>query len=196
MTCIDIGAHFGLFSILFAKHFQCKVYSFEPTPFTQKIFSKNIILNHTETQIELIPKAVSSKDDICTFYIQDFDGAVSNSLIDYHHSDEHKTPYKVQVTSIDRFSAGKQIDFIKIDAEGEELQVLMGGKDIINKYKPKMLLSLHPDAIKGKGESLKMIWDLLINYEYSMSDGVNRKYSEELFCNNLKMFDVFLIPNL
>lgn len=194
MTCIDIGAHFGLFSIFLARYFQCKVYSFEPTPYTQKILARNITLNHVENNVEIIPKAVSSKDGICTFYIQDFDGAVSNSLIDYHHSDEHKTPYKVKVTSIDSFSEGNKIDFIKIDAEGVELQVLIGGKNIIEKYRPIMLLSLHRAAMNGRGDTLKMIWDLLIKYDYTVYYE-NQQYGEEAFCNQPNMFDVALVPN-
>lgn len=194
MTCIDIGAHFGLFSILFAKYFQCKVYSFEPTPYTQKILARNITLNHVEPNIEIIPKAVSLKDDVCTFYIQDRQEDVANSLIDYHHSNEHKTPYRVQVTSIDSFAKDKQIDFIKIDAEGEELQVLIGGKNTIEKHRPKMLLSLHPAAMKARGDSLKMIWNLLKKYGYSIYDE-SRKYTEDTFCNNANMFDVSLITN-
>ena len=56
-----------------------------------------------------------------------------------------------------------------------------------------MLLSLHPAAMKGRGDSLKMIWDLLIRYDYSVYNE-SRKYTEDTFCNNPNMFDVSLIP--
>jgi FkbM family methyltransferase len=192
-TCIDIGAHFGFYSMLLAKYFQCKVYSFEPTPYTQKVLARNIVLNHLEANVEIVPKAVSFKDDVCTFYIQEFNGAVSNSLIDYHHSDEHKTPYKVQVTSVDNFSVDKKIDFIKIDAEGEELQVLKGASKTIKKDKPKMLLALHPPAMKARGDSLKMIWDMLKMFEY-FAYSESGEISQDAFCSNPNLFDVLLIP--
>jgi methyltransferase, FkbM family len=194
MTCIDIGAHFGLFSIFLAKYFQCKVYSFEPTPYTQKILARNVALNHVENNIEIIPKAVTLKDDVRTFYIQERQEDVANSLIDYHHSNEHKMPYQVQVTSIDSFSREKKIDFIKIDAEGEELQVLIGGKNTIEKHRPLILLSLHRAAMDARGDTLKMVWDLLIKYDYTVYYE-NQKYNEEAFCNQPNMFDVALVPN-
>jgi FkbM family methyltransferase len=195
MTCIDIGAHFGIMSILFAKYFGCTVYSFEPTPFTISILKKHIELNNVQDKVEIIPKAISSKDDVCTFYINDIEGANSNSLIDYNQGNQHRTPYKVQITSIDNFSANKKIDFIKIDAEGEEFEVLKGGIKTIKKYRPIMLLALHPPAIATRGQSLKQIWDLLHSYDYSVINE-NQKFNESTFCNNNDLFDVFLIPNV
>jgi FkbM family methyltransferase len=194
MTCIDIGAHFGLMSILFAKYFGCTVYSFEPTPFTINILKKHIEFNNVQDKIEIIPKAVSSKEGVCTFYINDIQGANSNSLIDYNQGTQHRTPYKVQLTSIDNFLAGKKIDFIKIDAEGEELEVLKGGIQTIKKYRPKMLLALHPPAIAVRGQTLKQIWDLLLDYNYSVASE-SHNLNEKTFCSNNDLFDVYLIPN-
>lgn len=193
-TCIDIGAHFGFYSMLFAKYFQCKVYSFEPTPYTQKILARNIALNHLEDNIEIIPKAVSSKEAKAIFYIQEREWDVANSLVDYHHSNENKKPYEIQVTSIDNFSADKKIDLIKIDAEGEELQVLIGASKTIKKDKPIMLLALHPPAITARGDGLKMIWDLLASFDYSVISE-SLKISENVFCSTSNLFDVLLVPN-
>jgi FkbM family methyltransferase len=43
---------------------------------------------------------------------------------------------KIEVNKLDNFYFQKKIDFIKIDTEGHDLQVLKGGKKTIKKYKP------------------------------------------------------------
>jgi FkbM family methyltransferase len=194
MTCIDIGAHFGLFSIFLAKYYQCEVYSFEPTPYTLQILTRHIAFNKVESYITIVPKAVSEKDGVLNFYIQDTKGAVSNSLIDYHHSEEHKTACQMNVTSIDSFSGGKRIDLIKIDAEGEEYQVLIGGNNTIEKSRPIILLSLHRAAMMGRGTTLAMIWEIIKKYRYTVFYN-NEKYDKEAFCNQANMFDVTLLPD-
>jgi FkbM family methyltransferase len=194
MTCLDIGAQFGLMSILFAKYFDCIVFGFEPTPFTVGIFKKNVELNNMQSKITVIPKAISSKDGDCTFYINDIEGANSNSLINYTQGNEHRTPYKVELTSIDNFLAGKKIDFIKIDAEGEELEVLKGGIKAITAYRPIMLLALHPPMISARGDSLRQIWDLLVSLHYTVHNESNT-FNESTFCSNTGLFDVFLLPS-
>jgi hypothetical protein len=47
---------------------------------------------------------------------------------------------KIEVNKLDNFYFQKKIDFIKIDTEGHDLQVLKGGKKTIKKYKLILLI--------------------------------------------------------
>ena len=49
---------------------------------------------------------------------------------------------------------GNRVDFLKIDTEGAELEVLKGGIETIKKYKPKLLLELH--LFKDRNMSKKL----------------------------------------
>ena len=35
-VCVDIGAHFGLYAVVLAKYYDCRVYAFEPTPYSAR----------------------------------------------------------------------------------------------------------------------------------------------------------------
>lgn len=194
-VCIDIGAHFGLYSIVLAKYLGCRVYSFEPTKFTGDVFRANIRYNNLGSLIEYIPKAVSSKSGTATFYVQDTEGAVSNSLVNYQHSEERKNEVTVEVVSIDETFDGVEYGFLKIDAEGAEFDVLLGARQTLARYRPKMILGLHPSPLKARGHTLKMVWDLLASLEYNCYSD-NRSITEEEFCSRDELFDVVVLHSL
>lgn len=191
-VCVDIGANFGLYSILFSKYYNCNVYSFEPTKSTVEILSKNIKYNSVEDKVTVIPKAVYSKDGKLYFNVQDTEGSVANSLVDYYHSDEYKAKVEVDVVALDSYFKEIKYDFLKIDAEGSEYDVLLGAKETIRKYKPRIILDLHPAPIKVNGHSLENIWNFLENEGY-LCFFENKKIIKEDFCSRDKMFDVVLL---
>jgi FkbM family methyltransferase len=193
-VCIDIGAHFGLYSMVLAKYFGCKVYSFEPTSSTGQVFCANVKYNSLGDSIHFIPKAVSAKAGKATFYVQDTEGSVANSLVNYYHSDEHKSAVCVEVVSIDDTFRSIEYGFLKIDAEGAEYDVLVGASETIARYRPRMILGLHPSAIAARGHSLKMIWDLLRRLDYRCYHD-SESIGEERFCSQRNLFDVLLLPN-
>lgn len=76
---------------------------------------------------------------------------------------------EVEVTTLDtRFKHLKKIDFIKIDVEGLEIDVLEGGKEVISKHRPIMLIEVNEHTLRVKGHTkndlLKAISDLGYTY--------------------------------
>jgi hypothetical protein len=73
--------------------------------------------------------------------------------------------------------------------EGAELDTLRGGLLTFTRIKPRLILGLHPEAIKRKGDCLKEIWDLLTSVSYKIEvDG--KEVTKEDFCNRELLFDV------
>ncbi len=194
MQCMDVGAHFGYYSMLLSKHFGCTVYSFEPTPYSVGILKRHIQLNNLEEKVHVEQKAISNKEGRAILYVQDTAGAVSNSVVDYHHSNENKTPTEVVTTTIDRVCEKRYIDFIKIDTEGVEFDVLQGAIATIRRCRPVILLALHPLALETKGDSLERIWSLIRNNDYLIYKDIDIEWTEDAFCRNTNLFDVFLMP--
>lgn len=193
-VAIDIGAHFGLYSLVLAKYFKKHVIAFEPTPYSAEIFRKNIAFNKLSNLIELREAAVGREIGTATFLIQQQEGAVSNSLVDYWHSDEHKNKIKVDVVSIDE-TVSEKINFIKIDAEGNELDVLLGAKSAIEKNRPWILLALHPSAIEQKGDKLEEIWNYFEKKQYQIIFN-SQPMTKDIFVNRSDLFDVILDPTI
>lgn len=195
IVCIDIGAHIGLYSVYMCKQASAKVYSFEPTPTSQNVFRDMLRVNHCEDSIQLIPAAVADKSGKTTFYISDMPLNVANSMVQPSGVSEVRKGYEVDVVSIDEFVSAKKIPvhFIKIDAEGVELEVLKGARNTFLKYQPSGILGLHPFAYKHKSETYNQIWDLLEQFRLQVfydDNLISREAFMSKFGDRNEVFDI------
>jgi FkbM family methyltransferase len=198
MIIFDIGAHLGLMSMICSQLLQKKgkIYSFEPTPKTFEILKKVIKINKASDLVIPINKAVAKENKTIDFYLSEDEGSNSNSLVSKNHRE--RKPIQIQVTSLDLFTKEnniKQIDLIKIDAEGSEYDVLLGAKNIISAFKPIIILALHPPLIKNNGHNIEDIYEFLIAHNYCIK--LNGSVIEKKeFCTKEDFFDVHLTTNL
>jgi hypothetical protein len=86
-----------------------------------------------------------------------------------------------------------KVDLIKIDAEGAELSVLKGAKQVFNTHRPIGILALHPASIKLFGDSLEEIWSCLKSYGMALYFE-EKEITERDFCSQIDLFDVSFIP--
>lgn len=139
---LDIGANFGFVSLALQANLDSntKIYSFEPHPEICSVFEKSIKHNRIHN-IEVENAAIGSED--CFVEINLF-GQSSNIL-----ENQGVTIGKVKVKQIklDNFLNEKMIkpDFIKIDVDGYELNVLKGLKETILNHKPIMVIETNDD---------------------------------------------------
>lgn len=194
MHIIDIGAHIGLFSACSSQLTGPlgKIICFEPTPGTFSILKNTLRLNHCDNVIAR-QAAVSDKEGTATFYVSHTAGCNSNSLVK-NKSGNELSVYDVQLVTVDSIVAEYAIhpSLIKIDTEGAELDVLQGGMSTFRKYKPIIILGLHPDFISQKGDSLEQIWDLLHQSGYKVKENKNSLTKSD-FCSRTLLFDVHCI---
>jgi FkbM family methyltransferase len=191
MQIIDIGAHIGLFSACSSQLTgpTGKIICFEPTPGTFSILEDTLRLNHCDN-VTAVQAAVSEKEGIATFYVSSTAGCNSNSLIKNQWGG-NPVGYEVRLVTIDGIVAENNFkpSLIKIDAEGAELDVLKGGIKTFRDYKPVLILGLHPDFIKEKGDSPEAIWDFLEAVPYIIKlDG--KEMTRQDFCGRDLLFDV------
>jgi FkbM family methyltransferase len=190
----DIGGHIGLYAVAFGKLVgkSGRVYSFEPTPSTNRILRQTIALNNLDQTVSVQNKAVSAADGETYFYISDDLTDNSNSLVNFEKSRTVKG-VKVSLTSVDSFAQQLQakVDFIKIDTEGAELDALRGARNTMLKDRPICILALHPHQIVSKGDSLAEIWDIISSYDYEVSFNSN-PIDKDWFCRQDNLFDVWL----
>ena len=74
-----------------------------------------------------------------------------------------KTSNKTKTLSEVLNKIRKKIDFIKIDVDGYEINVLRSGKEIINKYKPLIYFEFAPYLYKEFGYSTETLIDFIKN---------------------------------
>jgi FkbM family methyltransferase len=123
---IDVGAHIGVFAILMAKRFpNSTIYCFEPDPFTRAYLERNINDNDSKN-ITVIPYALWNSRGTIPFYRSN--NLATRSLIQEWASSTNSI--EVETITIKDFLRERKIttvDFIKINAEGAELEIIEGG---------------------------------------------------------------------
>ena len=86
----------------------------------------------------------------------------------------NKIPYqkfKTKFYKFDQLNKKKKIDLIKIDVEGEELNVLKGLKDTVKKNQPIIIFEVQKDEIKnGSSKVIDYLKDLKYNKFYSIEN--------------------------
>lgn len=134
----DIGAHAGFWTGRAAGMVgeQGRIYSFEPEPSNYALLCENV--QHIK-QVEAYPLAFSNVQGRGVLHLS-------------HSSAEHSLEPNVMKTSnvvididtLDTFFSRlvDMINFIKIDVEGHELQVLQGGKKTIKKCRPIIVMEI------------------------------------------------------
>jgi hypothetical protein len=138
---------------------------------------------------------VTRSSGTATFFETGEPGSNANSLV--ASTNRHRHPIRVETISIDDFANTRSIavNCIKIDAEGNELAVLEGGKQVLTEQQPPIALALHPGALNAAGGSLKEIWALLEEVGMVVT-AQGRLLEREAFCAREELFDVQCLPAL
>src|SRR4029077_11228960 len=75
--------------------------------------------------------------------------------------------HPAKVTALDDI-AKSEVDIMKIDVEGHEVQVLKGARRLIEKWHPLIFLEAHWQELPMSGESAKSLEAILKDYGYTM----------------------------
>lgn len=172
MVFVDVGSHYGYFSLLASKLVGDvgKVYSFEPTPDSFKVLEKNVMKKKNIITNNL---GMWSKKQTIDFYDYGDELSSYNSFtrprID-NYDGKGKKIY-VDTTTIDDFFNNQPVDFIKIDAESAELEILNGMKKTIEEKHPMITIEVG-DGIKEYRSRTCIDYLLDKNYGvYEFQDG-------------------------
>ena len=192
----EIGGHYGEDTLRFYKYFpHSKIYSFEPDPRNIQIIKK---FCSTIPSIQLIEKAVSNKhNENISFYqakskdsniqdkynfigVEDYNklelsGSGASSIKKINHKNiETYNVIKVKTVRLDIWASDNNIDvidFIWIDVQGAEKQVIEGLKNIIIKIRY-IQLEYGETSYEG-GLSKKETYDMMINNNFVLVSDYN-----------------------
>ena len=168
----DIGGHSGQYARLLARLAKRgRVYSFEPSGYSQSILNFAIKVNGFEN-IDVIPQGLGDAPGTMTLStpIKSY-GTFKYGLahLGERAINEAGHQEEVALTTIDDFAteAGlKRLDFIKMDVEGWEYRILLGGTKTIQRYRPIMMIELVGQQLSRAGDSLEEAWALLQSWGY------------------------------
>ena len=149
MHVMDIGANIGTHTLLISKLVgdEGKVYAFEPCKLNHDILFQNLVINKCKNTV-LYKYGLGEKKS--EMYIEsrwtqsqkkDNYGAVTLQQSSTSLEDEC-----ISILSLDDLELEK-LDFIKIDAEGMEDKILLGGKQTLTKCKPVFIIEIHSQDV-------------------------------------------------
>lgn len=142
-TSIDVGANIGEWTLAMSASVGCagNVYAFEPVSDIAAILRKSVWINRL-TQTEVVETALSDVSGRGVFTIRDDHSGMSGFDGPLVRSDKERT-LEVPKTTIDAFVTDRKLDrldFIKIDVERHEVEVIAGAKETLARFKPAIIL--------------------------------------------------------
>ena len=160
---IDIGAYIGLHTIALSKIVsnKCTVHAFEPQKQVFDILEKN-----SNKKIKNYHLGVSDKSKTRKYVTNLNNGNPGGKTL--IHNDENGE--SVDLVNLDLLKFERRISLIKIDCEGDEINVLKGGINLIKKDKPIIICEIaggmnrdHPITLNSLNRMKEILKE--INYE-------------------------------
>jgi len=166
MACVDVGANQGKYSVLFSKKSGRlgRVFAFEPVDSEFRKLKTNLLLNgcrNVETEkIALGKERVTGAMFVCV------DGHPSRSSFRFppDEVEGRREQEIVEVFPLDLWLSKrsvKNVDLLKIDAEGSELDILEGAEALLRELRPFMLIELADVATAQFGYKASKIIEYL-----------------------------------
>jgi FkbM family methyltransferase len=162
-TAIDVGGHCGFWSFYLGGNFK-KVYAFEPVEIFRECFKKNI----PHGNVELLPVALGNENGFVSMNVElENTGAT-------HVSSNTNDLDKVELKKLDDYEL-TDVDFIKIDVEGYENQVVLGAKETLLRNKPIIIVEQKGFSDRFNETQFEAI-DTLKSYGAKVIDQVVKDY--------------------
>ena len=159
---LDIGANIGRYAAMLVANTNSVVWAMEPNPSSYKKLTAR-----EEEKIIPFQMAISDTEGVMTLYSP---GEYSETAsLDKNIVQKNTSTIRVPVTTVDAFIAThaiQELDFIKIDTEGFEYEVLHGAQQTIKNLAPLFIQFEFNLLHLRRGITLLSISELLPDYSF------------------------------
>ena len=194
---IDVGVYRGVHSYEMSKY-SVNVHAFEANPIIYKDLVDTLPL--IKKNIKLYNFALSDKsgETIIKIPIRNKEADKKNyeeyfkmGLATIHQNNNFDSfeEFNVNSKKIDDFKFENIISFIKIDVEGHEMEVIKGGVDLINKFKPSLMVEI--EEKHSKKPILETI-NFISNIGYKVFCLKDKELVNIEMIDNLRIFNNFI----
>ncbi len=135
MVAVDGGAHIGFFTLLMAHRVRPggRVVAFEIHPGLLALLQQNAALAPPDVRVEVRPLGLADRPG--KRFVQLREGGYTSL--------ERSGEVPVSVTTLDEVFREARVDLVKLDVEGLEERVLAGGRAVLRRSQPALVLELH-----------------------------------------------------
>lgn len=142
---IDIGANVGIYSYEFSRYF-ARVESFEPNPHCNRVIRASRRPNLTLHDV-----ALSDREGSSMLTVPVIEGEMATALGSLtgrangsrhaSHAAVGSSTFTVRLRTLDSYGF-EEVDLIKVDVEGHELEVIEGARETIMRCRPTLMIEI------------------------------------------------------
>jgi FkbM family methyltransferase len=171
MSFIDIGANCGTYTVIGADKVgpQGRVIAIEASPRLAGLLHETVAMNGFAERCEVLRCAAGAETGMVVLH--EFANRKGNSTLLPHiaetareHHGEAVTSVEVPCRPLDAIIAERsveRIDLVKIDVEGFEREVLLGARETLARFRPKLIVEWHNAFFDGRPGAARALYDLL-----------------------------------
>ena len=146
----DIGSNIGAFTVPFAKKVGelGQVYAFEPQKVIYDLLQDNVNKNKLKN-VKIFNVGMGKKKDELELNEIDYSKVGNFGGVSFKYDSSSFTKniknkkYKVKIKNLNEFMEIEKCNFMKIDVELMELDILTGGKNFLKKFRPILWIENH-----------------------------------------------------
>jgi FkbM family methyltransferase len=173
----DVGANIGEVSLFAAKRVgpEGSVVAFEPIAEICEALRHNVALNGFNDTVEIVAAAASNKSGTDAIYTRggDFNDGSWHSGLGTLYADDVRSHLVGMVPLIalnELNSTIVRLDGIKLDIEGAELAALEGARDLLDRFRPWLIVEIGETTCRAAGYEPADILKLLRHHNYRFFD--------------------------
>lgn len=171
MTFIDIGANCGTYTLFGAGRVgpEGRVIAIEASPRIAALLFESVAMNGFGRHCEVLRCAAGAEPGRVVLH-QFANRQGGNTLLPHiaevarEKVGEQVLTCEIECRTLDAIIAERslaRIDLVKIDVEGFEREVLLGGRETIARFRPKLIVEWHNAFFHGRPEAARALYDLL-----------------------------------
>ncbi len=217
LDIIDVGANVGASFLSFKSlKLKNKIHCFEPNPILVR--EKLNYLKRRYSDISIYNIALGKKNEFNDFFLPYYKNRVLHYFASFdknyvlnsckitfsknHLQNISLKKKKIKLKKLDNFIKKIKPCFIKIDTEGFDLDVILGGRKMIQKYKPVLLIEFNENIVNKIKKALPnykvFYYDFLKNKFCRLKiDNINKKLINRHNKKNYFSYrNLYFIPNM
>jgi FkbM family methyltransferase len=193
---LDVGANNGFTALrICGIEGVQNVIAFEPDPANFEKARSNIGLNSNPEKIKLLNIGLGSRAAVLELYTP-IDGN-SGAMRVSNDPSADRTTSKINVERLDDLMMKldlDRVDFIKIDVEGYEMEVLRGAADTLRDFRPKLFIEIDDSNLSDQSSSARDLIGFLMGLGYSCTNTVTGEALSVEYDFKGKHFDAICVP--
>ncbi len=196
MTVVDVGANAGEITVFAAKRVgpRGKVIAFEPLSRMADRLARNVALNEFR-QVTTERVGLSDREQVLPIYGSEsefHDGTLHEGLATIHAGGDRTVELeRIQLTTLDLYTASADIgdiDVIKVDVEGAELEVLRGARRLLRDQRPWLILEVSDLVGPETEDRAAGVLEFLAGFDYRFFRISRHKRLREIDTTSLRRF--------